>query len=228
MTSHGTLRSDRSNTDIRNLKGPDIIFITRNLEASLWTQNRLERVLEFVYDANALVEVIRKENTTKSSKTSQSIFKEFTGPYLLIEEMSGSFRPVVSVEYPADYNPVEPPWPVLKDKTAFGKRATIEEEESEDQKENVFQPLQKSLVASGFFSGSAAQTALRQVSDNPALSKLTSRIGRSKRDREIDPEENEKLKRSKMYHVYPMVLQSKGFCENCCTKYEDYQKVSNS
>lgn len=96
----------------------------------------------------------------------------------------------------------------------------------------------KNQAASGYFSGSVAQNINRNVSQNPIIAKMSMRVNNNgekmpnannKREREeeaaVDIEELSRVKRKKNYHVYPMVLQKAGFCENCNTKYDDYSEV---
>lgn len=139
--------------------------------------------------------------------------------------------------------------------TVFAPKSTMSPEEelsswNRDQDEDLenVPPEQAELLvggkldrnASGFLSGSVAQNAARNVKDNPILAKMISqrapKNANNKRPRETDVgagideealEEAARAKRMKQYHVYPMIFQKSGFCENCNVKYDDYSRVRN-
>lgn len=172
-------------------------------------------------------------------------FKKFEGYYLLVEEPSGSYKPVAVKEYPIESNLDNPPWPMLRfenhsAQTVFAARSAVELDEEQyaseddDDQENqsplLLDAPAEDVAASGFCSGSVAQNAMRQMGDNPAIVKMTARVHNvnNKREREhveLDIEEEQRVKRSKNYHIYPMVFQKSGYCENCNLKFEDYSLV---
>lgn len=196
----------------------------------------MERVLDLIYDPNALSEALRREKMNVGNKISQRGFKDFKGYYILVEEPSGAYRPIVMKEFEQPDDPAEPPWPVIRylnrsNHTAFAapsvRDVDFKQVSSQDMdQENNNNEVTVEQAASGFFSGSVAQAAMRDIAENPVLAKISIRSV-MKRDRETEFEELERVKRKKTYHVYPMILQKGGFCENCNTKYDNYDAVNS-
>ena len=237
----------KRNVDITGVDGPDVMHIAKDLEVSLWTVERLEHVLYCVSEPNALETALRNEKLFGVNQAKTSTFKALNQLYLLIDDPSGNYKPITVKEYPAAHDVNDPPYPIIRyqnhsRQTVFAPKSTTTPDEEtsswNDLDENAENqpPEQESQNvernASGFLSGSIAQTAIRNLQDNPVLAKIAQRSAKNtniKRVRNDDEEEAieeaARAKRLKQYHVYPMIFQKGGFCENCNAKYDDYSRV---
>ena len=72
-------------------------------------------MLKTIADPNALKEAIRQEKMFGRNGTRRdSNFRKFAGPYLLVEEPSGAYKPISVKEYSTIYDSSNPPWPKLR------------------------------------------------------------------------------------------------------------------
>lgn len=171
--------------------------------------------------------------TNRSSGT----FKKFKGYYLLVEELSGSFKPVMAKEYDRDIDHDHPPWPIIHfdNHSKYTVFAPLSDSitESQDSASGESEAKPENSAASGLVSGSAANLLTRTVSDNPALNSIVNRSAwgssqkessQTKRHREDTMESSTKRTKTEEKEIG---LPKPGYCENCTMKYDDYKHVHN-
>jgi hypothetical protein len=234
------------------MKCPDVARIAKHFDASLWTVKSdilslilgLDAVLLAVCEPNRLLAAIRNERMFGRNGSSAVNLKQFSGYFFSCEETSGNYKPVAAKEYnQQEYlaKPNYPKWPALRLTrhsrnsvfAPYSEGASLESSEHSSDVENQELALghNESANPSGFFSGSVAQNTMRTIHNNPILAKMAQRVnlGKKRVREEVDEDQIEadaQAKRRKNYHVYPMVFQKSGFCENCNLKYDDYRSVN--
>ncbi|KAJ2997468.1 hypothetical protein HDV02_005509 [Globomyces sp. JEL0801] len=145
-------------------------------------------------DRNALQQALQNErifgvSTHRSHPSNLKSFKGkilgnlIAGPYLLVEEPSGTYKPIAIKEYTTPEDLDNPPWPMIhfgthSPYTAFaigsGNDDTEHSSDPVENQENV-NPLGENSNASGLISGSIVSIFSRTASENPSLRGLTNR-----------------------------------------------------
>jgi hypothetical protein len=187
----------------------------------------------YTVDQNALQKALRKEKMfgLPTNRISTN-FKPYKGYYLTVEEPSGTYKPIITKEFPKPVDE-EKPWPKMHIHTH--SRHTVFAPPTENGDHNDYESsseqceshdiLVRDSNASGLISGSTASVMKRQIGDNRVLHNISLRIETSskKRAHEIEQEKHKKRQRR---NVFAMQKDKPGYCENCNVKYEDYQDVS--
>jgi hypothetical protein len=180
-----------------------------------------------------LENALRKEKMFGVSTNKKSTnYTAFKGYYILVEEPSGAYKPVIAAEYPKDSDLNDPPWPVMR----FGNHSSVSvfappSENSCGKSENsssdarMYSLALQNSNASGINSavtGSVASTTSRGVAaldshNSLALSyrTLTPIAPTNKKTRELSTAEAK----------VSSIREKPGFCENCNVKYSKYIEV---
>jgi hypothetical protein len=167
-----------------------------------------------------------------STNRISSNFKSFKGYYVLVEDPSGTYKPVVCKEFSRDYDPERPPWPIIyygnhASHTVFALPSQSVQDPTEKSSDDIVEPHTKESAASGLISGSAASMMARNPGENPVIANMAQRTAEQvqKRNRESESDFPSK-KNPQGQKVNPALIPAKsGYCENCNVKFDDYQKV---
>jgi hypothetical protein len=186
---------------------------------------------------SSLQEALKNERIfgLSTNRTSTN-FKAFKGYYLLIEDPSGAYKPIILKEFGKEYDHDHPPWPVIHyenhaSHSVFALPSHSAHDPTEKSTEEIpCEPLTIESAASGLISGSIASVMARNPVDNPAIASLAQRtadqIGKRIRDSD-DKYPSKKDTRGQKINVN-LIPAKAGYCENCNMKFDDYQKVSKS
>ncbi|KAI8904433.1 hypothetical protein EDD86DRAFT_213428 [Gorgonomyces haynaldii] len=207
----------------------DVVEWARGSQFKLWHHTKLEQVLSLIsLDAT----MSREKAFGPVTHDNKITWQQFTAPYILVEELSGKYKPLVCREYPNDTFPqiyfsghsnrnvFEPRTSSQEDKgvTTAGE----EHPESEGPEDQKIAPS----AASGFLACTTAPV-IKESLQTQALQRLKSKVVGQKEDsRKRSAETTSKpRKRSKTQAVFGKVFYSlSGYCENCREKYEHYNE----
>lgn len=174
----------------------------------------------------------------------QSAFKAFTNKYLLVEELSGSYKPIYTKEYPAEDEECTPLYPKLHRTTKIPfviaatscveEMATNGEHDSGDnppeEVDDAADPLEFGAdnnysTASGLISGSMTALVRAQANRND-VNKLNKKNFEPRATVSTKPIVQKKSKVSRGIPQNVSAFFSKGgYCENCSAKYDDFYEV---
>lgn len=177
--------------------------------------------------------------STRADKKSQ--FVPFQHPYILVEDVSGGYKPILAREFPDNSYPRI--YQHHSSKTVFAQNS---EEEAEQGSQNVEAVVVHNSVASGIRISCTTAPVERNVLHNATLKKLTARSqildttsvknkdtaivdklsSVIKRKRVSQPEPRKRRKFKKRPNVYGLAFYTRpGYCENCNVKYEEFHTV---
>ncbi|KAJ3158585.1 hypothetical protein HDU86_002811 [Geranomyces michiganensis] len=99
----------------------DNITTARNFGAHIWTLERLQLILKAVNGVAAprkLQDHLRDEklygiSTTRDAEHQKLKYRVFKERYLLVEDATDMYRPIMVKEYHEAEDPADPPWPVM-------------------------------------------------------------------------------------------------------------------
>jgi hypothetical protein len=242
-------------------RSPDIVIIGTDFGMKVWPPSsndlidlELKNVMDTILHGssqpaphtNSLQEALKKEKIFGlPTNRNTAALKTFKGYYLIVEEPSGSYRPIVMKEYDRNSDLKNPPWPVMHLKnhsahTVFALPTQIGEDrtekssaESENDKNSI---LTKDSNASGLVSGSITSIANRlPMGENAIISNMSNRIHDPigiKRNRAMSDENDLPAKKNRnlantkeIKEKIPLIPAKAGYCENCVCKFDDYYKV---
>ena len=224
---------------------PDIVSICQQLlDIPLFSLAKLELFLDSIKTIQPEVEppkktlpgglesALRREKIFGLSTTNSAVNrKSFTGYYALVEELSGSYQPIVCLDYEKDGKSDKINWPMLRLKnhsaySVFAPRTSdpgLPQSSSgeHDHGENEIALMNSNAsgipsVATGSF---ASTTSRKGLPDIPSLQKLNHKIVKpaipAKRIRDTETQDDD----------FSSIKDKAGFCENCKEKYKNYHEV---
>ena len=151
-------------------------------------------------------------------------FKPFVGNYILVEEMSGKYRPIVAREY-TDNDWPRIHWNPSKRCVFAPNSGSLEYSSSSNPSEPlIVQPLQNS-AASGVISCSTAPFQVQNRGNSEYLAKISNRIAAPTQAPVKDAPENNNEPKGKKKSIGLGFYKRAGYCENCGVKYNEYMQV---
>ncbi|KAK5670382.1 Cdc7p-Dbf4p kinase complex regulatory subunit [Batrachochytrium dendrobatidis] len=100
----------------------DPVQRARKLGTKVWPFSKLNAIITFLLPevllGGGLADVLHKEkmygvSTRGNTDKPKVMFKPFKGPFVLVEDLFDQYRPVVAHEFPEQFDPESPPWPII-------------------------------------------------------------------------------------------------------------------
>jgi hypothetical protein len=170
--------------------------------------------------------------STNNNVDSKTQLREFTHPWILVEEFSGNYKPIICREYAETL-------PQIYKNYNSAKPVFCANSNPDDQTENAAKvPALHNSVASGLRISQTTAPHEKKVRNPNAILKLHNRIADLKNSKEnINSNNRTSVKRKKATKEFFPRKRSKkkrhlnvcgmnfytqpGYCENCCEKYDE-------
>ncbi|KAJ1558415.1 hypothetical protein HK096_001081 [Nowakowskiella sp. JEL0078] len=244
-TTH--LVTDYSLDNVLRSDGEELTTVNNRLRkfkesgGKIWTSEKFlsiaAQVKKCIDSRKSLNEIVAEEKllglstSSKPETQAPSNYHLFTGHYLLVEESSAAFRPILAEEFSA-----EKPYPMFWIKNPVGHCGFVEYVASEKENDRaqvakikIKQPEQvrPSAIlrqainsnASGLISGSIAALRAQEIAKTAKLEKIEQRALHIQTKRSI----KRKFFRTKPQKATGKAFYKKsGFCENCNVVYDEF------
>eukprot|EP00842_Homolaphlyctis_polyrhiza_P003634 jgi/Hompol1/4271/HPOL_003585-RA len=121
ISKQATLRGPSSATTPKKPSPQDPIQLAKRLNVKVWPLSKLEKIIDTLLpsDGRGLADALRQErmfgvSTHGDADRARPVFKPFKSYYILVEDISQQYKPIIAQEFDASAaDDATPPWPII-------------------------------------------------------------------------------------------------------------------